>query len=177
MQSIRVRIGFPSTAIRQSFGTLGASFIVGDKRLEPKVTQDATDPDFVREETATAQIDKNILAVYEIVFKNERPPLNDARGQVFMNGFMRGLSQAAGMPLQAKQKDSFPINIDGVEGRHIIYDISSDGKADSVVIQADFIMLGQDKKLWTATVITNYDGGLTARYNRARILNSLRVGI
>ncbi|MBK8305013.1 MAG: hypothetical protein IPK98_17115 [Chloracidobacterium sp.] len=45
------------------------------------------------------------------------------------------------------------------------------------VIQADLIILGQDKKFWTATVITNYEGGLSARYNRARILNSLRVGM
>lgn len=80
------------------------------------------------------------------------------------------------MQLTATQLSSFPINIDGIEGRHIIYDISAAGQKDSVVIQADFIMLGQDKKFWTATVITNYDGGLTARYNRARILNSLRVG-
>lgn len=176
MQSVRVRIPFSPTAIRQSFGSMGVSFIVGDKRLEPKITQNAADPDFAREESATAQIDKSILAVYEMVFKNAAPPITDERGKTFMDGFLRGLSQAAGVQLTATQLSSFPINIDGIAGRHIIYDISAGGKQDSVVIQADFIMLGQDKKFWTATVITNYDGGLTARYNRARILNSLRVG-
>jgi len=177
MQSVRVRIPFHPTAIRQSFGSMGVSFIVGDKRLEPKITQNAADPDFTREESATMQMDKSILAVYEMVFKNAAPPITDERGKTFMDGFLRGLSQAAGVQLTATQLSSFPINIDGIAGKHIIYDISAGGKQDSVVIQADFIMLGQDKKFWTATVITNYDGGLTARYNRARILNSLRVGM
>lgn len=177
MQSIRVRIGFPSTAIRQSFGTMGASFIVGDKRLETKVTQNPTYPDFAREESATAQLDKTILAIYEIVFKNEPPPINDARGQTFIDGFLRGLGEATGIQLTAKQRDSFTINIDGIEGRHIIYDITAGNTKSDIVIQADFIMLAQDKKFWTATVVTNYEGGLPARYNRARILNSLRVGM
>lgn len=176
MQSVRVRIPFNPTAIRQSFGSMGVSFIVGDKRLEPKITQNVADPDFAREESVTAQIDKSILVVYEMVFKNAAPPITDERGKTFMDGFLRGLSKAVGTELTATQVSSFPINIDGIAGKHIIYDISAGGKQDSVVIQADFVMLGQDKKFWTATVITNYDGGLTARYNRARILNSMRVG-
>ena len=160
MQSVRVRVGFPSTLVRQSFGSMGVSLLVGDKRLEPKVIQDAADPDFAREESATVMLDKTIVAVYEFVSKTLTVPVTDARGKVFVDGFMRGLSKSAGMNLIATQKDSFPINIDGVQGRHIIYDISADNRADSVVVQLDYIMLAQDKKFWTLTVVTNYDGGL-----------------
>lgn len=177
MQSVRVKAAFPATNIRQSFGAMGVSFLVGDKRLEPKIVQNAADADFAREESATAQYGSSILAVYEIDFKNQAPPITDERGKVFLDGFLRGISRNAGIQITAKQRDSFPINIDGVEGRHIIYDLTAGSAKPGAVIQADFIILGQDRKLWTATVITNYEGGLEARVNRARILNSLRVGM
>lgn len=177
MQSVRVKVNFTEGAVRQSFGTMGVSFLVGDQRLEPKITQDPNDADFAREESATAQYGNSILAVYEMVFKSQSPPVTDERGKVFLDGFLRGLSRAAGIQLSAKQRDSFPINIDGIEGRHIIYDLTASVMKPGAVIQADLVILGQEKKMWTATVITNYEGGLAARYNRARILNSLRVGM
>ncbi len=177
MQSVRVKVNFPPAAVRQSFGTMGVSFLVGDQRLEPQIKQDPADPDFAREESATAQYGNSILMVYEMNFKNQAPEINDGRGKYFMDSFLGGLGKGAGVTLTAKQRDSFAINIDGVEGRHIIYDVTASAMKPGAVIQADFIMLGQDKKLWTAIVITNYEGGLSARYNRARILNSLRVGM
>jgi hypothetical protein len=177
MQSVRVKVNFPPATVRQSFGTMGVSFLVGDQRLEPQIKQDPADPDFTREESANAQYGNSILTVYEMNFKTQTPGINDERGKFFMDSFLSGLSKAAGITLSAKQRDSFPVNIDGVEGRHIIYDVTASVMKPGAVIQADFVMLGQDKKLWTAIVITNYEGGLSARYNRARILNSLRVGM
>jgi hypothetical protein len=177
MQSVRVKVPFSRQDIRQSFGSMGVSFLVGDKRLESKVTQNPNDPDFTREESATAQYGNSMLMVYEMNFKNQSYEVSDPKAQFFMDSFLNGLGQNSGLTLAAKQRDSFPINIDGVEGRHIIYDITAGTMKQGAVIQADFIMLGQEKKLWTAIVITNYEGGLEARYNRARILNSLRVGM
>lgn len=177
MQSVRVKVGFPQRELRQTFGSMGVSFLVGDKRFEPKVTQDPNDPDFTREESATAQVGDTIVAVYEMNFKNATLDATDARGKVYMDGFLRGLSKSANIEITAKQRDSFPVNIDGIEGRHLIYDLGTNVKRQGTVIQADFVMLKQDKKLWTVCVITNFDGGLAARYNRARILNSLRVGM
>ncbi len=177
IQSVRVKIGTPPTAVRQSFGAMGVSFIVGNKRLETKVTENAADPDFAREETATTRLDKNILAVYEMVFKAQAPPITDERGKVFVDGFLRGLGQASGLQLSAYQRDSFAINIDGINGRHIIYDVTASNMKSGSKIQLDFVMLGQDKKFWTATVVTNYEGGMAAREGRAQILNSLRVGM
>ncbi len=177
MQSVRVKIGVPPRTVRQSFGTMGVSFFVGDTRLEPKVTENANDPDFAREESATAMFGNSILAVYEMSFRNQAPPVTDERAKIFMDGFLRGLAKGAGIQLSAKQRDSYPVTIDGIEGRHVIYDITANVMKPDAVIQADFVLLGQDKRLWTATVITNYEGGLAARFNRARILNSLRVGM
>lgn len=176
MQSVRVKID-SGNQIRQSFGTMGVSFIVGDKRLEPKVTENPNDPDFSREELATAMFGSSILAVYEMVLKTEPPPMTDERLKVYLDGFLRGVANGAGIQLSAKQRDSFPINIDGIEGRHIIYNITASVMKPGAVIQADFVVLGQGRKLWTAIVITNFEGGMAARIGRARILNSLRVGI
>ena len=112
-----------------------------------------------------------------MVFKNQTPPVTDERAKVFVDGFLSGLAKGAGINLSAKQRDSYAVNIDGIEGRHVIYDITASVMKPDAVIQADLVILGQDKKLWTAIVITNYEGGMAARHGRARILNSLRVGI
>ena len=145
--------------------------------LATKVTEDPSDPDFAREESATSQINNTILAVYEMVFKTQVPPVTDERAKTFVDGFLRGLGKASGLELSAKQRDGFAINIDGINGRHIIYDITASNMKPGSVIQLDFVMLGQEKKLWTATVVTNYEGGIASREGRAQILNSLRVGM
>jgi hypothetical protein len=80
------------------------------------------------------------------------------------------------MQITPTLRDAFPINIDGIEGMHLIFDLKSPGLGNAVV-QGDFIMLFQDRKLWTMTLLTNYEKGIEARLNRGRILNSLRVGI
>lgn len=177
MQSVRVKIDFPPNTLRQSIGTMGVSMLVGDKRIESKVTQNPNDPDFSREESATAQYGSSLLTVYEMVFKNQSLAISDANGKMFIDSFLRGLGQSSNLQITATQRDSFAVNIDGVEGRHIIYDLTANNMKAGSVIQADFVMLTQDKKLWTAIVLTNYEGGLAARYNRAMLLNSLRVGI
>lgn len=177
MKSVRVKIAPSPGQLRQSFGTMGVSLIVGDKRLEPTIKQNPSDPDFVREESAVAQSGGNILAIYEMNFKTEDLPPTDARAKTFLDGLLRGMGEAAKIQFTSKVRDSFEINIDGVEGRHIIFDITSTVAKPGSVVQADMIVLHQPKKLWTATVITNYEGGLPARAGRARLLNSIRVGI
>lgn len=177
MQSVRVKIASPPNFVRQTIGTMGVSLLVGDKKLETNIRQDPKDDLFAREEDTTSQTQSTTLVVYEANFKTIAPPMDDARGMQFMNGFLGGVEKGAGIKLTAKQRDSFPINIDGIEGRHIIYDITTPVAKRDAVIQADFILLGQDKKLWSLIVITNFEGGHEARVNRARILNSIRVGM
>jgi hypothetical protein len=175
MQSVRVRVNAPNY-IRQSFGTMGVSFLV-TQNMQSRLKQDPNDPDFAREESYYNPDGKAILAVHEIVFKKDEVPITDERGSMFFNSFLGGMGKGAGIQLSGKVRDSFPINIDGVEGRHIIFDITAGNAKPNSAIQGDVIMLGQKKTLWTAIVITNYEGGLDARFDRARILNSMRVGM
>jgi hypothetical protein len=175
MQSVRVRLD-PGSYRRQSFGTLGVSFLVSQQH-NSRITQDPNDPDFAREESVYNPDGKAIFAVHEMVFKKTSVPIADDRGIMFLNSFLRGMGEGAGFTVSGKLRDSFPVNIDGIEGRHLIFDITASNAKPNSVIQADMVMLGQDKTLWTAIVITNYEGGLAARYDRARILNSMRVGM
>lgn len=175
MQSVRVRIPQASQTVRQSFGTMGASILVGT-RIKPNITESATDPDFIREEVAMAQEGSSVLAIYEMVLKGQPPPVNKERGTFYFNSLVGGLGKSLNMSITATLRDAFPINIDGIEGLHLIFDLKGSGLGNAVV-QGDFIMLAQDKKLWTLTLMTNYDKGIGARLDRGRILNSLRVGI
>lgn len=175
MQSVRVRVNALNYT-RQSFGTMGVSFLVSMKH-NARVKEDPNDADFAREESYYDQDGKSMFAVHEITFRKETVPVTDERGTYFLNSFLKGMGEGAGITLQAKLRDSFPVNIDGVEGRHIICDITASNARANSVIQADVIMLKQEKRLWTAIIITNYEGGLDARFDRARIINSMRVGI
>lgn len=176
MQSVRVRVPNDAAKVRQSFGTLGASFLV-TSRQEAKVTQNVGDPDFAREEVAMAQDGPVVYAMYEMVLKQTPPPLTDERGKFYFDSFLGGMGKQMGMTFTTTLRDSFPVNIDGVEGRHFIYDIKGGRIGPNSVMQGDFIVLVQDKKLWTLTLLTNYDAGIDARTARGKILNSLRVGI
>ena len=176
MQSVRVRVPAPVGTVRQSFGTMGASVALSN-RVQPNITESATDPDFAREEVAMAMEGTNVLAIYEMVLKSPPPGgFKKENGVTYFNGFIRGIGKAVNMEITPSLRDAFPINIDGVEGLHLIFNLKS-SNAGNAVIQGDFIMLFQDKKLWTMTLITNYDKGIEARLDRGRILNSLRVGI
>jgi len=175
MQSVRVRVNAPSYT-RQSFGTMGVSFLVSMKH-NSRVKEDPNDPDFAREESYYNPEGKALFAVHEITFRKEGIPVTDERATLFLNSFLKGMGEGAGIQLSAKLRSSFPVNIDGIEGRHIICEITASNAKPGSAIQADVVILGQDKKLWTAIVITNYEGGLDARFDRARILNSMRVGM
>jgi hypothetical protein len=74
-------------------------------------------------------------------------------------------------------RESFPINIDGIEGIHLILNLKASNNETDIPVQGDFIMLKQGNRLWTVLVSTNYRHGLEARRNRGRILNSLRIGL
>jgi hypothetical protein len=154
---------------------MGASIALS-KRVQPKITETATDPQFAREEIAMTQEGSNILAVYEMVFKVDPPPFTKERGTFYFNSFIGGIGKSLNMQITPTLRDAFPINIDGIEGMHLIFDLKSPGLGNAVV-QGDFIMLFQDRKLWTMTLLINYEKGIQARLNRGRILNSLRVGI
>jgi hypothetical protein len=123
-----------------------------------------------------AQEGSSILAVYEMVLKGQPPPVNKERGTFYFNSLVGGLGKSLNMSITATLRDAFPINVDGIEGLHMIFDLKSSGLGNAVV-QGDFIMLAQDQKLWTLTLMTNYNKGIDARLDRGRILNSLRVGI
>lgn len=175
MQSVRVRVPSGANTVRQSFGTLGASIALSN-RAEPKITESTADPDFAREEVAMTMEGTNVLAVYEMVFKVEPGRFTKERGTFYFNSFIGGIGKALNLQITPAFRDAYPINIDGVEGMHLIFDLKSPGLGNAVV-QGDFIMLFQDRKLWTMTMLTNYEKGIEARINRGRILNSLRVGI
>jgi hypothetical protein len=175
MQSVRVRVPTPPAMTRQSFGSMGASIALSN-RVQPKITESASDPQFAREEIALTQEGSNILAVYEMVFKVDPPPFTKERGTFYFNSFIGGIGKSLNMQITPTLRDAFPINIDGIEGMHLIFDLKSPGLGNAVV-QGDFIMLFQDRKLWTMTLLINYEKGIQARLNRGRILNSLRVGI
>jgi hypothetical protein len=175
MQSVRVRVPTPPAMTRQSFGSMGASIALSN-RVQPKITESASDPQFAREEIALTQEGSNILAVYEMVFKVDPPPFTKERGTFYFNSFIGGIGKSLNMQITPTLRDAFPINIDGIEGMHLIFDLKSPGLGNAVV-QGDFIMLFQDRKLWTMTLLTKYEKGIEARLNRGRILNSLRVGI
>lgn len=175
LQSVRVRVPSGPATVRQSFGTMGASIALSN-RVQPKITESATDPQFAREEIVLTQEGSNILAVYEMVFKVDPPPFTKERGTFYFNSFIGGIGKSLNMQITPTLRDAFPINIDGVDGLHLIFDLKSPGLGNAV-LQGDFIMLFQDKKLWTMTLLTNYEKGIEARLNRGRILNSLRVGI
>jgi hypothetical protein len=175
MQSVRVRLN-PAGYARQSFGTLGVSFLVSMKH-NARIKEDPNDPDFAREESYYNPEGKALFAVHETTFRKEGMPITDERATSFLNSFLKGMGEGAGIQLSAKLRSSFPVNIDGIEGRHVICDITASNAKPGSAIQADVVILGQDKKLWTAIIITNYEGGLAARFDRARILNSMRIGM
>ncbi len=178
MQSVQVKVDFPARFRRQSIGQTGASFLVGEQPIKTNVTANPNDPTFAREELGMAELSNGVVLVtYEMTMKVENPPVTDERGVFYFNSFLSGMAGTLGMKLSGRLRDSFEINIDGVEGRHLIFDLISDKMPATSVVQGDFVLLQQDKRLWTAIVMTNYAGGLGARNTRARILNSLRVGM
>lgn len=177
MGSIRIKIDFPASFRRQVIGQTGVSFLVGEQPFKTNVTANPNDQTFAREEVGMADLGNGVILVtYEMTLKGENPPINDEQGSFYFNSFLSGMARTLGMKLSGKLRDSFEINIDGVEGRQLIFDLTSDRMPTTSVVQGDFVMLQQDKRLWTAIVMTNYAGGLEARNARARILNSLRVG-
>ncbi len=176
--SVRIKIDFPARFRRQSIGQTGVSFLIGEQRIKTNVTSNANDPTFAREEIGMAELGSGVILItYEMTLKGENPPLTDEQGTFYFNSFLSGMAGTLGMKLSGKLRDSFEVNIDGVEGRHLIFNLASDKMPATSVVQGDFVLLQQEKRLWTAIVMTNYAAGLEARNTRARILNSFRVGM
>lgn len=178
LPSVRVQVPSPRF-IRQSFGKLGVSFNVQDKFVKVDSKKPQNDPDFENEETAAFNYsDGNFFIMYEMTFKTEANLLTEKRGDFFANALLSGMMRGQAVKIKAYLRDTYPINIDGVEGLHLVFDIKAEGQTDKdSPMQADFVMLQQGKILWTVFVGTVHSAGGEGRFLRAQVLNKLRVGL
>ena len=178
MQSVRVEIPAPGNSRRQFFGKTGVSFLAdqSEKQIPLKTEEKANDPDFVSEITGFGESGSVMIVFYEATSRTNLPISKDL-GVFIVNSFARGFSETNQTKITAALRNDFPAEIDGIEGFHLIFDFKSGNNQNAPPVQGDLIMLSQDKQTVALLVITNYGSGKDALYDRARILNSLRVGL
>lgn len=177
LPSIRVQVPSPRF-IRQSFGKLGVSFHVQDKFVKVE-SRKPNIPNIENEELATFNhSDGNFFIMYEVTAKTEETNLlTEQNGVDFANKLLGGMMQGQTVKVKANLRDSYPINIDGVEGLHLVFDVNAEGSDKESPMQADFVLLQQGKILWTVFVGTAHSAGGGGRFLRAQVLNKLRVGL
>lgn len=90
-----------------------------------------------------------------------------------LQSFLTGLGSSSNLKLSATLRDSYPINVDGLAGRHVLFDVSASGANKTML--ADFVVLVQQQRFWSVVVISDMQND-RARAMRARVLNSLRAG-
>lgn len=169
------RIQLPTTGNfrRQYFGQMGVSFIAGADPIKMTGKDMPNDPDFTHEESAFAQHEGGLLAILEETAKIDFPSTDDKAATNITQSFLNGLGSSSNLRLTATLRNAYEINIDGLNGRHLLYDVSATG-ADKKML-ADFVVLSQDKRFWAVIVVSNMQIE-AARTMRARILNTLRAG-
>ena len=96
--------------------------------------------------------------------------MNADLGVVALGGLLRLLSDGAGVKMSGKLRDSFPVIIDGIDGGHLVLDVTAGPKT----VQADFLMLREGKRWWTVFVLTDPKRE-DSRLARAQVLNTVRV--
>lgn len=177
MQGVRVDIPSNEQFVRQSFGKMGVSFLVDDygEKLKVNTTAKDKDHDFVSESIGFGPMG-NVMVVFHEAITKQPVPASDKLGVLMVESFVEGYSESNGVTVKAVLRDTFDVDIDGIKGRHLIFDFKMDANSNAPSIQGDLILLSQDTKTWTLLVITNYGNGTGALYDRGRILNSLRIG-
>jgi hypothetical protein len=170
IDSAAVRLPIAAGMQRQQIGKLGASLVVGPTVL--KVTRKETPSDslILSDEMASTSLGAGALVVVEVTYKNESPQLEPDIGVAALGGLLNLLSDGAGIKMTGTLRDSFPIIIDGIDGLHLVLDVTGGAKT----VQGDFVMLREGKRWWTVFVMTDPQRE-DSRLARAQVLNTVRV--
>jgi hypothetical protein len=171
INSAAVRLPVAAGLKRQQIGQLGVSLLVGPSTLETGKKETPNDSFIVMNEMAGTNLGAGALIVVEMTYKNDSPPLQPELGLDAVGGLLKTLSEAVGEKLSSKLRDSFPLNLDGTEGLHLVLDLSNGSKT----VQGDFVMLREGKRWWTAFVMTD-PSREESRLARAQVLNGIRIG-
>jgi hypothetical protein len=171
IESAAVHLPVAAGLQRQQIGKFGASLVVGPKVLEVTRKETPNDSLILSDEMAVTSLGAGALVVVEVTYKDEAPLLEPSLGVDAAGGLLNQLSAGAGVKMTGKLRDSFPVNIDGTEGWHLVVDVTAAGKT----VQGDFVMLRAGKRWWTAFVMTDL-GREDSRLARAQVLNTIRVG-
>lgn len=171
INSAAVRLPLAAGLQRQQIGKLGASLVVGPKVLEVSRKETPNDSLILSDEMASTSLGAGALVVVEVTYKDESPELESSLGMEAVGGLLNILSGGAGVKMTGKLRDSFPVNIDGAEGLHLVIDVTAADKT----VQGDFLMLRAGKRWWTAFVVTDPKRE-DSRLARAQVLNTIRVG-
>ncbi|HEV7683770.1 MAG TPA: hypothetical protein VGO68_16700 [Pyrinomonadaceae bacterium] len=171
INSAAVRLPLAAGWQRQQIGKLGASLVVGPKVLEVKRKETPNDPLILSDEMVSTSLGAGALVVVEVTYKDESPELEPEVGMAAVGGLLNLLSDGAGVKLIGKLRDSFPINIDGTEGWHLVLDVTAADKT----VQGDFVLLRAGKRWWTVFVMADLKRE-DSRQARAQVLNTIRVG-
>lgn len=170
INSAAVRLPLAAGLQRQQIGKLGASLVVGPKVLEVSRKETPNDSLILSDEMASTSLGAGALVVVEVTYKDESPELDASLGMEAVGGLLNIISGGAGIKMTGKLRDSFPVNIDGTEGLHLVIDVTAGPKT----VQGDFLMLRAGKRWWTAFVVTDPKRE-DSRLARAQVLNTVRV--
>lgn len=170
INSAAVRLPVGAGLERQQIGSLGASLVVGPKALEIKRKETPNDSLILSDEMAGTSLGAGALVVVEVTYKDDAPQLDPEIGMAAAGGLLKQLSEGTPVKMSGKLRDSFPVNIDGIEGWHLVLDVTADGKT----VQGDFVLLRAGKRWWTAFVMTDPKRE-DSRQARAQVLNTIRV--
>jgi|GEM_PF-3865566 len=170
INSAAVRLPLATGLQRQQIGKFGASLVVGPKTLEISRKDTPNDSLILSDEMASTSLGPGALVVVEVTYKDEAPDLEASLGMEAVGGLLNILSGGAGIKMTGKLRDSFPVNIDGAEGLHLVIDVITPDKT----VQGDFLMLRAGKRWWTAFVVTDPKRE-DSRLARAQVLNTIRV--
>lgn len=171
INSAAVRLPLTAGLRRQQVGKLGASLVVGPKVLEVKRKETPNDSLILSDEMVSTSLGAGALVVVEVTYKEDSPELEPEVGMAAVGGLLNLLSDGAGVKMTGKLRDSFPVDIDGTEGWHLVLDVTTASKT----VQGDFVMLRAGKRWWTVFVMTD-PGREDSRLARAQVLNTIRVG-
>ncbi len=171
IDSAAVRLPFAAGLQRQKIGKLGASLVVGPTALQVNRKETPNDSLIVSEESAGTSLGAGAVVIAEMTYKDESPLLEPRVGLAAVGGLLNLLSDGAGVKMTGKLRDSFPVIIDGIDGLHLVLEVTAGPKT----VQGDFLMLRQGKRWWTAFVVTDPKRE-DSRLVRAQVLNTVRVG-
>ena len=177
IQSVRIDLPYSSRYVRQSFGKTGVSFLVDDygEKISLKTTPSPNNPVVASESMGFGTMGAVSIVVYELTSRKPTG-ISDELGKTMVESFAEGYSESNGVSVKAVLRDKFDTDVDGIKGRHLIFDFKTATNSKDPPVQGDLILLSDDVRTWSLLVITNYAKGSDARYDRGIILNSLRIG-